>query len=183
VVGGTQAALAAKAATTTVPIVFGIGGDPVKLELVPSLSRPHGNLTGATSLNQEVIAKRFELLHELMPAATGVALLVNPASPSQTESTLKDAKVAADRLTLQLHALHATVERDFDTLFAGLNQTGEALVIGPDPYFTSKSEQLAALSVRYAVPAISPYREFAVAGGLMSYDGRRKSTAAAVAFC
>jgi putative tryptophan/tyrosine transport system substrate-binding protein len=170
VVGGTQAALAAKAATTTIPIVFAIGGDPVQLGLVVSLNRPGGNLTGVTSLNQEVIGKRLELLHETVPAATLVALLVNPRSPSQTESTLKDAQAAARRLGLQLHIVHASSERDFHLLFADLEQQrARALMIGPDPYFTSKSEQLATLSIRYAVPAISPYREFAAAGGMMSY--------------
>jgi putative tryptophan/tyrosine transport system substrate-binding protein len=170
VVGGTQAALAAKAATTTIPIVFSIGGDPVQLGLVVSLNRPGGNLAGVTSLNQEVIEKRLELLHETVPAATLMALLVNPASPSQTESTLKDAQAAARRLGLQLHILHASSESDFDLLFADLEQQrARALMIGSDPYFTSKSQQLATLSIRHAVPAISPYREFAAAGGMMSY--------------
>jgi len=170
VVGGTQAALAAKAATSTIPIVFNIGGDPVQLGLVLSLNHPGGNLTGVTTLNQEVIAKRLELLHAAVPSALGVALLVNPASPSQTESTLKDAEVAARRLGLQLHILRASDEREFDALFADLEQTGaRALMIGPDPYFSFESEQLATLSIRYRVPAISPYQEFAAAGGMMSY--------------
>jgi putative ABC transport system substrate-binding protein len=170
--GSTPGVLAAKAATTTIPIVFWIGFDPVAAGLVASLARPGGNLTGVTSLNVELVPKRLELLHELLPTATIVGLLVNPTSPTLAEPTTRDLQAAARTLGLQLHVLHASAERDFDPVFATLTQLrAGALVIGPDPFFNSRSEQLAALTVRHAVPAIYQYREFAAAGGLMSYGG------------
>jgi len=166
---GTPAALAAKAATATIPIVFQSAGDPVELGFVASLSRPGGNLTGVTSLNVEVEPKQLELVHEVVPTATVIALLVNPAN-QLAERTTRDAQVAARTLGLRLHVLHASTERDFDTAFATLDQLrAGALVIGPDALFLSRGEQLGALALRHAVPAISPYREFAAAGGLMSY--------------
>jgi len=166
----TPAALAAKAATTTIPIVFEMGADPVKLGLVPNLSRPGGNVTGVTSLNTEVEPKRLELLHELVPTATVMALLVNPADPAHAENTTKQVEAAALTLGLELHVLSASTERDFDAVFANLTQLrASGLVIGGDALFTSRSEQLAALSVRHAVPTIYEHREFAVAGGLLSY--------------
>ena len=171
IVANNPAALAAKAATTTIPIVFTIGVDPVAAGLVASLNRPGGNLTGVTSLNVELGPKRLELMHELVPTATIMALLVNPTSPS-AETQLRDVQAAARTLGLQLHVLHASTERDLDTVFANLVQlrTG-GLVIGADAFFNSRSEQLAALAVRHAVPAIFQFREFAAAGGLMSYGG------------
>jgi putative ABC transport system substrate-binding protein len=167
--GGTPAALAAKAATTTIPIVFQLGVDPVTVGLVASLNRPGGNLTGVTILSVEVGPKRLELLHELVPTATVVALLVNPTSPL-TEALSRDAQAAARTLGLELHVLHASTERDFDTVFANLVQLrAGALVIGGDVLFANFSNQLAALALRHAVPAIFQFREFAAAGGLMSY--------------
>jgi putative ABC transport system substrate-binding protein len=162
-------ALAAKAATPTIPIVFHVGGDPVALGIVPSLSRPGGNVTGVVTLNVEVGAKRLELLHELVPTATIIALLVNPASPV-AETLARDAHSGAGTLGLNLHVLHASTERDFDTVFATLGQLrAGGLVIGSDVFFNTQSRQLAALAVRFAVPAIYQYREFAAAGGVMSY--------------
>jgi putative tryptophan/tyrosine transport system substrate-binding protein len=172
VLDGIAPALAGKAATTTIPMVFEIASDPVQIGLVANLNRPGGNLTGVTSLNVEVGPKRLELLHELVPTATAIALLVNPTSPNQTESTTRDAEAAARTLGLKLYVLHASTERDFDTIFATLVQLrAGALVIGPDLLFANHREQLGALTVHHAVPAISPYREFAAAGGLMSYGG------------
>jgi ABC-type uncharacterized transport system substrate-binding protein len=169
---GTSAALAAKAATTTIPIVFQIGTDPVTLGLVASLSRPSGNLTGVTSLNVELGSKRLELLHELVPTATSIALLVNPNNPVLAAALSREVQAAATRLGLQIHVLHAGTERDFDTVFATLARLrAGGLVIGTDPFFTNHSEQLAALALRHAVPAIYVYHEYAAAGGLMSYGG------------
>jgi putative ABC transport system substrate-binding protein len=168
--GGLASARAAKAATTAIPIVFQFAGDPVQLGFVASLNRPGGNLTGVTSLNVEVAPKQFELLHEVVPTATIVALLVNPANQNQSERTTKDAQLAARSLGLSLQVLQARTERDFDMVFATLRQLGAGgLVIGPDSLFTSRRELLGALTLRHAVPAICPYREFAAAGGLMSY--------------
>jgi ABC-type uncharacterized transport system substrate-binding protein len=137
---------------------------------VASLNRPGGNLTGVSTLNIEMGPKRLELLHELLPTATGVAVLVNPTNPANTETILRDMQAAARTLGLKLHVFHASTERDFDTVFAGLVrlQLG-GLVIGTDGFLISRSEQLAALALRRAVPAIFQYREFAAAGGLMSY--------------
>ncbi len=167
---GTPSALAAKAATATIPIVFEIGTDPVELGLVASLNRPGGNLTGVTNLNVEVGPKRLELLHELVPTATIIAVLVNPTSPSIAEHFSRDLQEAARTLGLQLHVLHASTERDFDTVFATLVQLrAGALVISPDVFFYARSEQLAALTLRHAVPTVYQNRPFAAAGGLMSY--------------
>jgi putative ABC transport system substrate-binding protein len=168
--GGTASALAAKAATTSVPIVFGIGGDPVDLGLVATLNRPGGNVTGVTSLNVEVAPKRLELLHELLPSVANMALLVNPAVPAYAEATVRISQAAAAAAGLQLHVLRASSEGDFDAVFESLiNLHSGALVIAPDNLFTAHSEQLAALTVRYALPAIYEFRRFAAAGGLMSY--------------
>jgi putative ABC transport system substrate-binding protein len=166
----TPAALAAKAATVTIPIVFETAADPVQFGLVTSLSRPGGNVTGVTQTNVEVASKRMEMLHDLVPTATLVALLVNPTNPSLAEPIKKEALSAARTLGLELHVLNASAERDFDVVFANLDQLrAGGLVIGADPYFTSRSEQLAALAVRHAVPAVYETREFVAAGGLMSY--------------
>jgi putative ABC transport system substrate-binding protein len=166
----TPAALAAKAATTTIPIVFETGGDPIQLGLVASLNRPGGNVTGVTQTNVEIAPKRLQLLHELVPTARVMALLVNPANPALAETATKEVQAAARTLGLELHVLNASTERDFDEVFAKLIQLrAGGLVIGPDPFFTSQREQLAALAVRYAVPAVSETREFTAAGGLLSY--------------
>jgi putative ABC transport system substrate-binding protein len=169
---GPPAALAAKAATATIPIVFTMAGDPVQIGLVASLNRPGGNLTGVSSLNVEVGPKQLELLHELVPTATMIALLVNPTSPNLAESTTKGVQAAARTLGLQLHVLHASAERDFDTVFATLGQLrAGGLVIGSDPLLNAQSDQLVALAARHAVPTIYQFREFVEAGGLISYGG------------
>jgi putative ABC transport system substrate-binding protein len=166
----TTAALAAKAATTTIPIVFEMGDDPVRLGLVASLNCPGGNVTGVTQTNVEVAPKRLQLLHELVPTASVMALLVNPADPTIAETTTKEMQAAAHTLGLQLHVLNASTERDFDAVFAKLIQLrAGGLVIGGGPFLIARQEQLAALTVRHAVPAIFQYREFAMAGGLLSY--------------
>jgi putative tryptophan/tyrosine transport system substrate-binding protein len=165
----TPGALAAKAATTTIPIVFYIGLDPVELGLVASLHRPGGNVTGVTGWNVTVGPKRLELLHEVVPTANSIALLVNPTSPNLV-SDLREQQRAAHALGLKLHVLHASTDRDFDTVFASLARLGVGgLVIGTDSFFNTRKEQLAALSVHHRVPTIHQYREFATAGGLMSY--------------
>jgi putative ABC transport system substrate-binding protein len=167
---GLPSTLAAKSATATVPIVFQMAGDPVEAGVVASLSRPGGNVTGVTSLNVEVAPKQLELAYDILPTASLIALLVNPANQLQAERTTRDMQVAARKLGRRLRVLHASTERDFDTLFATLEELrASVLVIGPDSLFASRSEQLGALTARHAMPAISPYREFALAGGLMSY--------------
>jgi putative ABC transport system substrate-binding protein len=167
--GGGPSATAAKAATATIPIVFGVAVDPVEAGLVASLNRPGGNATGVTTLNVELGPKRLELLHELVPRATVVALLINPTNPT-SEAISRDLQAAAGALGLTLHVLHASAERDLDAVFAALvGLRAGALVIGPDIFFLARSEQLAALTVRHAMPAIFQYRPFAAAGGLMSY--------------
>jgi putative tryptophan/tyrosine transport system substrate-binding protein len=161
--------LAVKVATTTVPIVFTTSSDPVQIGLVSSLSRPSGNVTGVTQLNVEVAPKRLELAHRLLPMATIIAVLVNPTNPN-AETVLRELQAAALALGLQLHVLHASTERDFDTLFATLVQLrAGALVIGTDAFFNSRSEQLATLALRHAIPTIYQERTFVAAGGLMSY--------------
>jgi putative tryptophan/tyrosine transport system substrate-binding protein len=171
IVGNSPAAMAAKAATTTIPIVFDSGTDPVKLGLVASLSRPGGNATGISNLNLELGRKRLELLHGLVPTSTTIALLVNPANPG-AEILSRDVRTAAGTLGIKLHVLRASIERDFTAVFATVVELGAgALVISSDPFFISRGEQLGALSVRHAVPAIFQYREFAAAGGLLSYGG------------
>ncbi len=169
----TPAARAVKALASTIPIVFTTDGDPVQLGLVASLSRPGGNVTGVTSLAVEVGPKRLELAHDLIPTATIMALLVNPTNPL-AEAVSRDLQAAARTLGLELHVLHASTERDFEVVFTILVQLrAAALVIGSaDPFFTSRAEQLAALALRHAVPAIYQFREFAAAGGLVSYGGR-----------
>src|SRR5215472_2419727 len=166
----TPAVLAAKAATTTIPIVFASGGDPVKLGLVASLARPGGNLTGVTNLTAQVGPKRLELLRALVPTAITVALLVNPSSPELAEPQSQELQIAARSLGLQLHVLNASTEREIDIAFATLVQLRPGgLVIVPDPFFTNRSERLAALALRHAIPTIFHYPEFTAAGGLMSY--------------
>jgi ABC-type uncharacterized transport system substrate-binding protein len=167
----TPAALAAKAATSTVPIVFTTGGDPIKLGLVASLNRPGGNVTGVTALSVEVGPKRLELARELFPGATTFALLVNPANPVAA-TVSKDLQAVADTLGVRLHVLHASTEADFEAAFATAAQLrAAALVISADPVFGSHAAQLGALALRHSVPAIYQFREFVAAGGLMSYGG------------
>jgi putative tryptophan/tyrosine transport system substrate-binding protein len=168
----TPAALAAKAATSTVPIVFTTGGDPIKLGLVASLGRPGGNVTGSTLLGAEVGPKRLELARELFPGATTFALLVNPANPVAA-TVSKDLQAVADTLGVRLRVLHASTEADFEVAFATAAQLRvSALVIGsPDPLFVSHAARLGALALRHSVPAIYQLREFAAAGGLISYGG------------
>jgi putative tryptophan/tyrosine transport system substrate-binding protein len=168
--GGTPSAVAAKAATATIPIAFAVAADPVEIGLVASLNRPGGNLTGITNLNVEVGPKRLELLRELIPAATIIALLTNPTSPRIAEGFLRALQPAASTLGLQLHVVNASTDRDFDPVFATMvQQRADALVIMPDVFFNSRIEQLAALSLRNAVPAIYQFRPFVAAGGLISY--------------
>jgi putative tryptophan/tyrosine transport system substrate-binding protein len=167
----TPAVLAASTATATIPIVFTSGDDPVRLGLVASLARPGGNITGAVHLEIELTQKRLELLHELAPAASVIAILVNPTNRN-AESQSRDLQMAARTLGLQAHVLHARSERDFDSVFASVRQLkAGALAIGSDPLFTNRSEQLAALTVSHSVPAIYEWREFVAAGGLLSYGG------------
>ena len=169
--GGAPVALAAKSATATIPIVFEMGGDPVALGVVDSLSRPGGNLTGVSSLSVEVSRKRLEFMHEVLPTAAVFAVVVNPTSPT-ANSQLRNLHTAADTLGVQLHVLHASTEQEFDTAFEALPQLrASGLVFTSDPYFANRSQQLAALAVRHAVPAITQSRDFAMAGGLMSYGG------------
>jgi putative tryptophan/tyrosine transport system substrate-binding protein len=169
--GGAPVALAAKSATATITIVFEMGGDPVELGLVDSLSRPGGNLTGVSSLSVEVSRKRLEFMHELLPTAAVFAVVVNPTSPT-ANSQLGNLHKAADTFGVRLRVLHASTEQDFDTVFAALSQLpAGGLVFTSDPYFANRSQQLAALAVRYAVPAITQSRDFTIAGGLMSYGG------------
>jgi ABC-type uncharacterized transport system substrate-binding protein len=166
----TAAALAAKAATTTIPIVFEMGSDPVRLGLINSLNRPDGNITGVTQLNWEVIPKRLELLHELLPTARVMALLVNPTDSVYAEMQSRAVLAAAHTLGLELHVLNASTEDDFDSVFANVVYLrAGGLVIGGGAFFYSRIKQLAALAIRHAVPAVFQSREFVAAGGLLSY--------------
>jgi putative tryptophan/tyrosine transport system substrate-binding protein len=175
--GGSPSSVAAKAATATIPIVFETAGDPVTLGLVASLNRPGGNLTGVTNLNVEVGEKRLELLREMLPAATIIAILVNPSAPAITEQFIRAVRAAATALGMQVHVLYASNDRDLDEAFATLGQLrADALVIGPYLFFNSHKEQLGALSLRHAVPAISTYRSFVEAGGLMCYGADEAET-------
>lgn len=169
--GGAPAALAAKSAGATMPIVFEMGADPMALGLVETLKRPGANLTGVTSLNVQVTPKRLEILHETVPTATRIAVLLNPTSPT-TPSQLRSLQTAADTLGVRLYVLHASTVRDFDRVFATLAELRPGgLVVASDGFFATHGEPLAALSVRHAIPAIHQSRDFAVAGGLMSYAG------------
>jgi putative ABC transport system substrate-binding protein len=171
VAASTPAALALKPATATIPIVFAIGGDPVRTGLVESLSRPGGNLTGAAHINVETAPKRLELLHELLPAEKIMALLVNPTNP-MAKPVSEEVRTAAGALGLELHVVRAQNDDDIEAAFAELHamKVG-ALVIGTDPLFTSRAEKLGELSLRSGLPAIYQYREFTAAGGVMSYGG------------
>jgi putative ABC transport system substrate-binding protein len=166
----TPAALAAKSATTTIPIIFELGSDPVQLGLVSSLSRPGGNVTGVTQLGIAVAPKRLELLHELLPTARVMALLVDPTDPTNAKTAVSEVSAAARSYGLELHVLNASNESDFAGVFAKLIQLGAGgLVLGGGSFLSSHEAQLAALTVRHAVPAASEHREFAAAGGLLSY--------------
>jgi len=164
----TPVALAVKAATTTIPTVFEVGGDPVELGLVASLSRPGGNFTGVALQNAELGPKRLELLHQLVPTTT-VAALINPANPN-TVSLSKELEAAAASMGLQLHVLRAASDSDFDAAFQTIGDLHiGALFIGTDPFFNDRSTQLVTMALHQAIPAIYQYRDFAAAGGLLSY--------------
>jgi len=168
---GTPAVLAAKATTSMIPIVFVTGDDPIKIGVVASLNRPGGNLTGVTTLASEVGPKRLELVRELLPTATIIAVLVNPTNPN-AQAQSRDLQAVAPALGVQLHVLHASTEGDLDTAFASLLQRqAGALIIATDSFMIIQIKQLAALAARYAVPTVFQFREFAAAGGLMSYGG------------
>jgi putative ABC transport system substrate-binding protein len=164
--------VAAKAATSTIPIVFLTAADPVEQGLVARLNRPgSGNITGVALLNTELLSKRLEVIHELLPSARNLAALLNPTAPN-VETQSREVQAAARTLGVQLHILHASSEGDFDAAFARMAQLkADGLVIAPDALFATRSGQLAALTLRHAVPAIFHFREFVEAGGLMSYGG------------
>jgi len=173
---GVPAAQAAKAATRTIPIVFSIGVDPVALGLVASLNRPGGNITGVANFGGELGAKRLELIHEVVPGANPIGVLLNPANPS-VDSQTRDMQAAAQALGVRLQIVHANAERDFDAAFAALLEVrAGALVIGNDALLINRSEQLAALALRHAMPAVYQFPEFTAAGGLMSYGGSTTET-------
>ena len=168
--GGIPSSLAAKAATTTIPIAFLVADDPVRLGLVASLARPGGNMTGINFLAGELAAKRLELLRELVPAAARVAVLVNPANAEITERALRDVEAAARAMGLQIQVLNANTSREIDAAFATVvRERPDALFVGPSPVFVDRRVQMALLAARSGVPAIYVVREQAVAGGLMSY--------------
>src|SRR2546429_2633296 len=170
-IGGNAASLVAKAATTTIPVVFHGSVDPVEAGFVASLNRPGGNMTGVVTLNIDTGQKRLELIHELVPAASAIGLILNPTN-AVAEAQTKDLQTAARTLGLKLHVLHASTEAEFEPAFAVLKQLrAGGLVIGTDGFLVSRSEQLAALTLRHALPAIFQYRAFVEAGGLMSYGG------------
>jgi putative tryptophan/tyrosine transport system substrate-binding protein len=168
---GGVSARAAKAATTTVPIIFWIEGDPVEMGFVASLNRPGSNLTGVTTLGAELTAKRLELLREVVPTATAVAVLVDPTTLT-AETLSRDLQSSARALGLQIQLVRASAESDLDPAFAtSLERRAGGIVIGPGPFLSSRSKQLAALALRHGVPAIFQFREFVTAGGLISYGG------------
>ena len=170
IVANGPAAQAAKTATSTIPVVFTVGFDPVEVGLVASLNRPGGNVTGVSILDVELGPKRLELLRELVPKATIIAVLVNPSDPARAGNISRAVQAAAHSLGLQSNVVQASNERDFDAVFASLLQMrAEGLVIGGEPFFNSRSEQLGALTARHKVPAIFQFREFTAGGGLVSY--------------
>jgi putative ABC transport system substrate-binding protein len=178
--GSTPASLAAKATTTTIPVVFSVGDDPVKLGLVASLARPGGNATGINFFIAELAAKRLGLLHELVPGATRVAVLVNPTDAIRTASNVRDVEAAARALGLQIHVLNASTIGDIDAAFTALlRERLDALFVVPDAFFANRRVQLATLAARHAIPAAYAQRDFVEVGGLMSYgtnlaDARRQ---------
>jgi putative ABC transport system substrate-binding protein len=168
--GGPPSTLAAKAATTTIPVVFLSAEDPVRIGLVASLARPGGNVTGINIFSGELTAKRLELLRELVPAATRVAVLVNPANATNTETTLRDVEPAARAIGLQIQVLNASTSREIDAAFATIaRERPDALFVGVDPLFTPRRVQMVQLAARHAVPATYSGRHYAEIGGLMSY--------------
>ena len=168
--GSPPGALAAKAATSTLPIVFSVGEDPVKLGLVSSLGRPEGNATGINFFTGELAAKRLALLHELVPGAARLAVLVNPSDPIRTEAVLREVQAAVEALGLQIQVFNARTSREIDAVFAMLaHERVDAVFVGPDPFFNTRRVQLANLAARYLMPATYAVREYADAGGLMSY--------------
>ena len=168
--GSTPAALAAQAATKTIPIVFEIASDPVELGLVSGLNKPGGNVTGVTTLNLEIGPKRLELLHNLIPSASVIGLLINPTNPRLAEQNIKSLQSAGRTFGLEMHVLQASIEDEFDAVFEELKKIkAGGLLIAADPFFSSHVKQLAALSIRHAVPTVYQFREFAIAGGLLSY--------------
>jgi putative tryptophan/tyrosine transport system substrate-binding protein len=170
IVTSTPATFAAKAATDTIPIVFGIAGDPVELGLVTSLNRPNGNLTGTTLWNSELVAKRLELLHELVPATSNIGVLVNPTNPTVAQSDTRAAREATDKLGLKLQVLNASTDNEIDTAIATLSHAaGSALVTGSDIVFFDSRTHIVAAAARNSIPAIYDRREYATAGGLISY--------------
>jgi len=175
--GTTPAALAAKAATTTIPIVFGVGEDPVKLGLVANLARPGGNATGINFFTAELAAKRLGLPRELLPAATRVAVLVNPADPIRLETIVGEVKTAAGAIGLQFQVVNASTSREIDAVFATLAAAPpDALFVGPDPFFYTRRGQLALQAARYLIPSSFSQRDITEAGGLMSYAAKVRDT-------
>jgi putative ABC transport system substrate-binding protein len=168
--GTPPAAIAAKAATATIPVVFGVGEDPVKLGLVASLNRPGGNMTGINYFVQEVTAKRLGLLHELVPKAARVAVLINPSNASIAETTLRQVQEAAGAIGLQIHVVNATTNREIDAVFATFTQERpDALFVAGDAFFGSRSVQLVTLATRDRIPTAYAHRDYVAVGGLMSY--------------
>jgi putative ABC transport system substrate-binding protein len=167
----TPAAMPAKAATSTVPIVFEMASDPVQLGLVASLNRPGGNVTGVTQTNLEVAPKRLELLRELFPSARSVAVLINPSNPIVAETGMREMRAAARTLGLELLTVNASYDSDFEAAFEKIHQSGASVLVmtGGDPFFVSRSQQLATLAAKHAVPTIGAGRYYFTAGGLMSY--------------
>lgn len=171
-IGGPPQALAAKQASNGIPIVFQVGADPVAMGLVESLAHPGGNITGVTSMNTDVVSKRLELMHQLGPSATSIALLVDPTYPVNVENEKKEMQTAAQNLRLELHVLGANSDSEFEAVFAKLRSLKiGALVLSSAQLFTGNSQKLSALAIRDGIPAMSPNREFPAAGGLMSYGG------------
>jgi len=168
--GGTPSALAAKTATATIPIIFALAANPITIGLVPRLNQPGGNVTGIANQNVEIGPKRLEVLRELLPKATTVGILVNPTSRSAADLFLHDIEPAARAMGMRLHILQASTDADLESAFASLPQLHvDALLVSPDVFFNTRSEQLAALSLHHKTPSIYQYRRFAAAGGLVSY--------------
>jgi putative ABC transport system substrate-binding protein len=176
-VGGVSATMAAKAATSSIPIAFLVAIDPVASGIVASLNHPGGNLTGVTTLNVEVAPKRLEVLHEILPQAKTFALLVNPTNAANTPTTVRDLQAAAQKTGLALRVLHASNKDEIDRAFASIDaDRPDGLVIGTDGFLISRSEQIAKLTLRHRIPSIFQYRLFAVAGGLISYGSNFSDT-------
>jgi putative tryptophan/tyrosine transport system substrate-binding protein len=176
-VGGASATMAAKAATSSIPIAFLVAIDPVASGIVASLNHPGGNLTGVTTLNVEIAPKRLEMLHELLPQAKTFALLVNPTNIANTPTTVRDLQAAAQKTGVMLRVLNASSEDEIDRAFAALDvDRSDGLVIGTDGFLISRSEQLARLTLSHRVPSIFQYRTFAMAGGLISYGSNFRDT-------